>query len=135
MGLELPDASSSASSSAGRPQRASIARPGREALPAVAVVRADARERVGVAVVGIAQVAELRMDEAVQELAADHPAAADPGADREVAEGVEPLGGAPAVLAERGGVDVGVERDRHAEPAARARARRRCSPSPASASS
>ena len=86
----------------------------REPLPAVAVIRADAR-RTGRASrsCGIAHVADLGMQQPVQELAAGHPAAADAGADRDVAEGVEPPGRAPAVLAERGRVDVGVEGDRH----------------------
>ena len=44
--------------------------------------------------------------------------AADTGADRDVAESVEPPCCSPAMLAERGGVDVGVEGDRHREAAA-----------------
>src|SRR5437016_4243828 len=56
--------------------------------------------------------AEFGMSETVQELAADHAAAADAGADRDVTERVDVLGGSPAVLAESGGVDVRVESDR-----------------------
>ena len=109
---------SSSSSDAGRPQRASTAAARREAFPAVAVVGADARKRVGVAVVRDAHVAELGVDEAVHERSADHRAAADPRPDRDVTEGVESPGGAPALLAERGRVDVGVEGDRYRKPAA-----------------
>ena len=59
-----------------------------------------------------ADVAEFGMSETVEELAAGHAAAADAGADRDVAERVDVLGGSPAVLAESGGVDVRVESDR-----------------------
>ena len=51
----------------------------------------------------------------VEHLALDYRAAADAGADRQVDEGVQSLGGAPAVLTEGGGVDVGVESDWQAE--------------------
>ena len=56
---------------------------------------------------------ELRVHEPVQQLSARHPSAADPGADGDVAEGVEPLSRAPEVLAEGRRVHVGVEDDGH----------------------
>src|SRR5438128_4264844 len=73
--------------------------PGREALPAIAVVGARALEGVGAHVVRNAQMSELGVQQAVQELSADHASAADPGPDRDVAERVETLGGPPAALA------------------------------------
>jgi hypothetical protein len=88
---------------------------GSEPFEAVAVERADAVERVRGAVVRDAHVAELRMREPVHELLADHGPAADAGADGHVAEGVQPDGRAPALLAERRRVHVRVERDLHAE--------------------
>jgi hypothetical protein len=54
-------------------------RAGGEPLPAVAVVRARAGERVGLAVVRDADVAELRVREAVEELPADDRTASDAG--------------------------------------------------------
>ena len=79
------------------------------------MVRAAPGERIGVDVVGDAEVAELRMQEPVDERAVDHRAAADARTDGDVTEGVDVLRGAPPVLSERGGVHVGVEGDGHAE--------------------
>ena len=93
-------------------------RPRREALEAVAVVGAGAR-RSRRRRSGDAQVAELRMGEPVDEPAAGDHAGADPGADRDVGERVEPLRRAEAVLADRRRVHVRVERDRHAQPLAK----------------
>src|SRR5207253_2459963 len=60
------------------------------------------------------QLADLCADE-LKEPGLIHDAAADSGTDGDVAERLEAGGGAPAVLAERCGVDVRVERDRNAE--------------------
>jgi hypothetical protein len=106
--------SSPASSSGRLPQRRWIAPPD-EPLEAVAVKRTDAVERIGGAVVRDPHVPELGMDQAVHQLAVHHAPAADPGADGDVAERLEPGACAPAVLAERGCVDIGVEGERHAE--------------------
>ena len=86
-----------------------------EALEAVAVERAGAGEGIALAVVRDQHVADLGMEQAVDRPPVDEDPAADPGADGDVDEGVEPLGGAVAPLAHRGGVDVGVEGDRDAE--------------------
>ena len=76
--------------------------------------RADAGERV----VGMArhgQVSHLGMTEPVEDLAIDHRAAADPGPERQVDEGLEAPCRPPATLRQRRGVDVRVEADRDAE--------------------
>ena len=49
----------------------------------------------------------------MQQVAVDHGAAADAGTDRQIHEGIHLSGRAPAVLAQRGDVDIGVEADRH----------------------
>jgi len=86
--------------------------PSRQPLQTVAVVRTEAGEGVGVPVVGNAHVAHLRVDQPMHQPAAQHTAAANAGADGEVEEGVKPLSCAPAMLAQRRAVDVGVEADR-----------------------
>ena len=63
------------------------------------MVGTGARKGVGGGIVGDAQVPELRMEEPVEEVSARHPAATDSGSDGDVAEGVQALGGAPALLA------------------------------------
>src|SRR5512132_4409608 len=88
-----------------------------QAFPAIAVVGTDTGKRVRVAIVRDPHVSELRVQQPVQELAADHAAAADAGADCDVAGGVESSRGSPAVLPERGRVYVRVEGDRYAEAA------------------
>jgi hypothetical protein len=60
--------------------------------------------------------------------AIDEQAGADAGADREVADAVDPGGRTPAMLADRGGGDVGVEVDGNAEPVAEHRRHRRMRP-------
>ena len=73
---------SSSSSSGGLPQRAS------SALPAVAVERAHARERIVVAIVRDADVAHLRVLQTVHRRAADEDAGPDACADGQVAADV-----------------------------------------------
>jgi hypothetical protein len=82
------------------------------------VERADARERVLLAVVRDAEVADFRMLHAVKRRAVHEDAASDAGADGHVAADVQPPRGAPAELAERSRVHVGVEDERDAEAAA-----------------
>jgi hypothetical protein len=60
-------------------------------------------------------VSELRVQQPVQELAADHAAAADAGSDGDVAGRVESPRRPPTVLSERCRVHVRVERDRNFE--------------------
>src|SRR5262249_51425882 len=76
------------------------------------MVGARAGEWIEVVVVRNAHVAELGMEEAMDRAAAHQPAAADPGADRDVAEHLEPFCSAPAMLTQRGCVDICVECDR-----------------------
>jgi hypothetical protein len=59
------------------------------------------------------QVAGLGMQQAVQESAMDEDADADAGADGDVDERVQPLAGAPEMLAEHRRIDIGVERHGH----------------------
>jgi hypothetical protein len=114
LGLQLPDARVPELLGRFAPARVDGVAGG-EPLEAVAVVRADAVERIALAVVRDPHVAELRMEQPVHEPSVREAAAADPRADRDVTEGVEAGRGAPAVLAERRRVDVGVERERHVE--------------------
>ncbi len=93
-------------------------RAGSHALQAVAVERAAPLVGVGRPVVRQGDVAELRVHQAVQQLAVDQPAAADARADGQVDEGIQPLRRAPAPLAQAGDVDVGVEADGRAQPPA-----------------
>jgi len=86
----------------------------REPFEAVAVKRAHAWKGIG-RVARDAHVTELRVHEPVQQAAARHAAAADPGADGGVDERVEAAGGAPAMLSERRRVHIRVEGDRDAE--------------------
>ena len=62
--------------------------------------------------------AHLRVDEAVQQLAVGHPAAADSCADGQVDKSIQTLGRAPAILPQGGAVDVGIEPDRYSQGAA-----------------
>src|SRR5207253_9973392 len=89
--------------------------PRRESLEAVAVVRAGTVEGILRTVVRDAHVPELGVEEAVHQPAVGHSAPADAGADGDVAERLEAGRGAPAVLTESGGVDVGVEPERKFE--------------------
>src|ERR1700730_575215 len=57
------------------------------------------------------KVAYLGVHYAMDRLAGDPPAAADPGADRQVDEVLHVLRGAPAVLREGSRVDIGIEAD------------------------
>src|SRR4029453_10166185 len=82
----------------------------------VTVIGTCAGKGVNVTVGRDPHVTELGVHQSVEQLPADTRPPADPRPDRDVAEGVEALGGAPAMLAERGGVDVRVERDRYREP-------------------
>ena len=133
-GLELPDRVVAGQLSGGASPARLDRETRRQPFPAIAVVGTDALEWIGLAVVRDPHVPELGVHEPVEKLPARHPSAADPGADGDVAEGVEPLGGTPEVLAEGRRVHVGVEDD-GTEAAAGSPGRRRCGPSPASASS
>src|SRR2546421_7484270 len=86
-----------------------------EALPAVAVHRADSIEGIARPVVWDADVADLRMDQPVPWLAIDQQARADAGPHRQVTERGGALSGAPPVLAEGGRIDVVVEHHRYAD--------------------
>jgi hypothetical protein len=77
--------------------------------------RARAGKGIAFGVVRDEHVPDLRMHEPVHELVARHHSAADPRADRDVTKGVEAGRRAPALLTERGSVDVGVEDDRYVE--------------------
>ena len=90
-----------------------------ETFQAVAVKRADAGEWIGREIVGQADVAHLGVHETVRQLSVEQPAAADSRSNRQVDEGVQPAAGAPALLGQRRGVDVGIEADRHAKRGAR----------------
>ena len=90
-------------------------RPACQALPAVAMVGAPARIGILVQVVRHAHVPHLGVHQAVNQLAVDHAAAADPRTYRQVDKRVEPLGGAPAMLAQGRAVYVRVEADRDAQ--------------------
>ncbi len=83
-----------------------------EPLPAVTVEGAGAGEGVA-RDPGHREVAHLGVDQPADHSAADHRAAADPGADGEVDVGVQALRRAPAALAEGRAVDVGVDAHRH----------------------
>ncbi len=90
-----------------------------ETFQAVAVKRADAGEWIGPEIVGHADVPHLGVHETMRQLSVEQPAAADSRSNRQIDEGVEPAAGAPALLGQRRGVDVGIEADRHAKRGAR----------------
>ena len=58
-----------------------------------------------------ADVAHFGVDQAVEQAAAEHSSAADAGADGQVEECIDVLGGAPAMFTEGGGIHVGIEKD------------------------
>ncbi len=85
-------------------------RTGGEAFQAIAVDRADA----GKIVAGDPphhDMAHLGMEQAMDRPAVGDQAAADPGPDRQIGNDVEAGAAAPAPFGQRGGVDVGVDRD------------------------
>src|SRR5262245_5813090 len=84
-------------------------RSGREALQTIAVKRAQAGKGIGLAVVRHAHMAHLWMHEAVHRPAVDDTAAPDARAYGHVDQWIDAPAGAPAELAERGTVDVGVD--------------------------
>src|SRR6266480_492075 len=101
----------------GRPPARLDRSAGGQAFPAVPVVGTNAWKRVHLPIVRDPHVSELRVQQPVHQLAADHAAAADAGANGDVAGGVEITCRPPAVLSERGRVHVRVEGDRYAESA------------------
>lgn len=82
---------------------------GSQALEAVAVPGTAASEWIGLPVVWHAHVAHFRMEQAMQQAAVHHGAAADSRADGEINKCVEVKGRAPSSLSERRGIDVGIE--------------------------
>jgi hypothetical protein len=95
------------------------------------VERTHARKRIRIAIVRDAHVAELRMQQPVQELPTGHSATSNARTDRDVTERVEPLARAPTMLTERSCVHIGVERNRHGQTSPDLLAYVRVSPAPA----
>ena len=104
--LRIPSARYSASSAHARVVVGQVAAVGAPAgaerrsagqpLPAVAVKRADAGERIAGEIVGNAEVADLRVDEPVQRPPVDQQPGADAGAHRQVAEAARHRGPRPS---------------------------------------
>ena len=84
----------------------------RETLETVAVIGTGPGERVR-GIMRDRQVSHLRMHEPVDRTTADDGAAADARTDGDVDERIDAAPGPPAILGERGAVDVGVEGDGH----------------------
>ena len=64
---------------------------------------------------GNADVPHLRVQETVEQAPMDYDTTSNTSADCEVEEGIKALGGSPALLSKRRGVDIGVEGDREAQ--------------------
>ena len=79
------------------------------------MIGAEALVRITPKVVGHPHVAHLRVHEAMNQLAVDHATAAETGAHRKIDKGVQPLGSAPALLAQGSAVDIAVETNRQAQ--------------------
>ena len=77
----------------------------------IAVIGARSLVWILLAVVRDSDVAHLGMSSAMHQAAIHHSSSANAGADGEIQKVVQALRGAPAGLAERSGVDVGIEGD------------------------
>ncbi len=82
-----------------------------ESFETIEVIRAKSLVRILLAVVRDSDVAHFRMGSSMHQAAIDHASSADTGADGEIQKVVEALRGAPAGLAQRSSVDVGIEGD------------------------
>ena len=86
-----------------------------KSFEAIAVVWARASERVAATIMWNQHMADFWMQHAVQQVAIDHHAAANTGANRDIHKGVDILRCAPALLAKRRRVHIGIEANWHAE--------------------
>ena len=82
-----------------------------ESFKTIAVIRARPLVRIFLDVVRDTNVAHFRMGSSMHQAAIDHASSADTGADGEIQKVVQALCGAPAGLAQRSSVDVGIEGD------------------------